>query len=368
MYLRNKRILIISTESWDHIKLSKHHYALELANLGNQVFFLNPPTKELATVNFSEKNIHKNLTIVRNRLFFPFRIRKYSKSLFNYLMRFQVKKINRHFGKFDVVWSFSPLYTNLKKIDASLHIFHAVDMLHDTAFSQVVQSANWFFFVTAAIGEKYEHPNKNLIGHGLSSLFLNTSPTITSSSIESIHVAYCGNLEIESIDRSLILNLVNKHPEVTFHMIGPYNSKINKLQFITDLENATNVVLYGKVTPEKIASIYLNIDAFISCYKRNSSFAKKRNGNSNSHKLLEYISTGKVVISTNMSAYNNQRDVLEMLDEDGNEKFEKLFNSVITNLDEFNKKSRMEKRIAFAHQNSYQNRIKEIEALIGNNY
>lgn len=39
----NKTILIISPEPWGKMMISKHHYALELAKLGNEVYFLNPP-------------------------------------------------------------------------------------------------------------------------------------------------------------------------------------------------------------------------------------------------------------------------------------------------------------------------------------
>ena len=46
--LRNKTILIISPQPWDHIAISKHHYANELAARNNTVYFLEPPNPELS--------------------------------------------------------------------------------------------------------------------------------------------------------------------------------------------------------------------------------------------------------------------------------------------------------------------------------
>jgi len=37
--LRNKTIIILSPEKWGKMMLSKHHYAIELAGMGNIVFF-----------------------------------------------------------------------------------------------------------------------------------------------------------------------------------------------------------------------------------------------------------------------------------------------------------------------------------------
>src|ERR1043165_2973102 len=49
-----KTIVILSTEPWGRMLLSKMHYAIELAELGNDVFFVNPPREtggsELAAI------------------------------------------------------------------------------------------------------------------------------------------------------------------------------------------------------------------------------------------------------------------------------------------------------------------------------
>ena len=37
--LKNKKILLISPQSWGTMFVAKHHYAIELAKLGNEVYF-----------------------------------------------------------------------------------------------------------------------------------------------------------------------------------------------------------------------------------------------------------------------------------------------------------------------------------------
>lgn len=367
MKLSNKRILIISSENWDHIKISKHHYALELSE-NNSVYFLNPPTKDLKYLSFTEKKINSNLVVLENSLFFPYVTKFHFPALFDFLLKLHIKRINKNIGTIDIVWGFTSFYKNLKKFNTKTTIYHVADMLKDKGFIKTANSADFLFCVTKEIKEKFKHKNNFLIEHGLSSLFFKPAyQKIQSYENKSIQVAYCGNLLVESIDRSLIVQLVKINPKITFHFIGPYKSTTNTAEeFINELESAKNVKLYGKVTPQEISEIYINIDAFILCYNRKSTFSQNRNASSNSHKMLEYISTGKVVISTNMSAYRDKKDLIEMLNGDNNIGYIELFEKVVNNLTEYNSKSRQEKRFKFAEQNSYKNRIKEIEKIITN--
>ena len=57
MQFINKKIIIISPESWGINFVSKHHYAKELANKGNEVYFLNPPSDKNELINI-EKNLY----------------------------------------------------------------------------------------------------------------------------------------------------------------------------------------------------------------------------------------------------------------------------------------------------------------------
>ena len=62
MQLTNKTILVISPQAWGQMYLSKHHYALTLAQLGNTVYFLNPPKQG----NYGSKEQVKIVSLKEN--------------------------------------------------------------------------------------------------------------------------------------------------------------------------------------------------------------------------------------------------------------------------------------------------------------
>ena len=57
VHLKNKNILLISPEAWEHIFVSKHHYATHLATLGNKVFFLDPPNNQNKITSTAYRNV-----------------------------------------------------------------------------------------------------------------------------------------------------------------------------------------------------------------------------------------------------------------------------------------------------------------------
>src|SRR5437868_11837462 len=70
-----KVIYIISHEKWGKMLLSKHHYAIELAKLGNRVYFVNHPDKQKrlgrGEINIKPSEV-ENVFVVENRLMFPY--------------------------------------------------------------------------------------------------------------------------------------------------------------------------------------------------------------------------------------------------------------------------------------------------------
>ena len=51
MILKDKSILIVSPEPWAHLFVSKHHYAVHLAQRGNKVFFPKSSRKRIVGKN-----------------------------------------------------------------------------------------------------------------------------------------------------------------------------------------------------------------------------------------------------------------------------------------------------------------------------
>jgi hypothetical protein len=91
---------------------------------------------------------------------------------------------------------------------------------------------------------------------------------------------------------------------------------------------------------------------------------KEINRASNNHKLMEYLSSGKIVVSHFVETYADKRQLLMMCESYGNEQLAFNFKQVVSNLDFWNSKEKMEERIAFANDNTYEKQIQRIELLL----
>jgi hypothetical protein len=82
----------------------------------------------------------------------------------------------------------------------------------------------------------------------------------------------------------------------------------------------------------------------------------------NSHKILEYLHSGKVTVATFTDEYKDKRELLEMVD-NSNDYIEK-FKEVVKNLEIYNAKEKQQQRIEFAKSHSYDNQLNKIVSLI----
>src|SRR5215204_810455 len=160
MHLRNKSILVISPQDWETMFLAKHHYAIELAKLGNDVFFLNPPDnrkwspiRKPTRISICESTVHPRLHLIKHKLFFPFILKFHARIAFDQLMRLQVKDILKRIGSpVHVVWSFDigNLYP-MSNFKNAFKIFHPVDEPRDMHGIRAAQNADILFGVTTEI-------------------------------------------------------------------------------------------------------------------------------------------------------------------------------------------------------------------------
>lgn len=350
-FLSSKRILIISPESWDHIPVSKHHYAINLAALGNTVFFLNPPTlknslrmdKGIAVVDYRTiRGVNKMPAFVRALL---------TKRL--------ISKIEKQCGgAFDVIWTFDAFrFQNLKLFKANLRIYHAVDIHIAPLEHELAFSADLILAVSELIRkrfEKYGTPNVK-INHGLADHFLQKKhlPFRKIDSVSKFNVGYVGNLDNWCIDKETLLEIVGNNQSAHFYFIGPYKADSPLAMALLKMPNCT---LRGRVPTEKLPEMFEEMDMFLMCYK-----GDEKDVNSNHHKILEFISTGKPSVINYTDEYANHRNVVVM--SDSNEELPGLFKEVLANLQHHVRPMVVESRVNFASANSYRSHIKTIDAL-----
>ncbi|MCD4795122.1 MAG: hypothetical protein K8R54_17960 [Bacteroidales bacterium] len=376
-HFNNKKIIILSTDKWGDMFISKHHYAINLSK-NNQVYFFNPPDNSFDK-NFTIEKYNQNLLIVTYNpnfpKFFRFHLRKTYDLLINMRLRQLLKKIK--LTKVDVIWNFSAfLLSNYKAFNYSISIYHPVDNSLYYNELKIAKVSHFIFSVSQVIIDRFRELNKTkFINHGLSDYFVKFAEkkmeTNDYYSNSKIQVGFTGNLLVKSIDSKTIINIVKNNPLTEFHFWGSYvlshsnlGGWINSQKFIDELKSLDNSNLYGPVKSEILAKNIQNMDALISIYD----LSQQENKGANGHKIIEYLSTGKVIISSHISTYAEKRALIEMVDDMHNENLPELFKKVINNLDYYNNPELQRKRIEFALNNTYEKQIKRIEKYISKNY
>jgi len=376
MELKDKTVYLISYEEWGDMLMSKHHYAIELARAGNTVYFINHPDlrKRIrrGSVNV-EPTRYDRLFSVTNRLWTPYFIKYRNPGMFRWLTRFHIRRIIKAVGKYpDIVWSFDTGNT-LPVVDFPgnpFRIYMPVDGPFGTRFEkEAVKKVDLLLSVTPEILEQYKDLDtpQQILNHGVTNIFIadDTGKPVH----DPIRIGYSGSLIRNDLDIDSFLAIVRNHPEKQFEFWGEINIKGSNIhraedvsqrtrEFIETLRSLPNVTLHGAVPPEVLAAGLKNMDLLLVAYK-----IKK---DQNHHKMLEYLATGKPVVSTYMSAYGRDYPgLIEMIGEnDPNEALVELFNKVAGNLSYYHSTEKQVKRISFARQFSYADQINRISEKI----
>jgi hypothetical protein len=377
-FLSNKVILILSPQSWGSMLLSKHHYALELAKRGNVVYFLNPPDNDhwnfksgKGRIQIHSSPLHANLFLIDQKLFFPYNLKFHSRRLYNILIKKQIWDILRELGRpVDIVWSFDlgnlfPLSFFDKKI---YKVFHPVDEPGDPNAIFAGSGADILFSVTKEIMEKYHAFGipSYFINHGLADEFIPEEKASLSTK-KPISIGMSGNLLRPDLDRKILLQIIRENPEAIFHFFGSYSASQSNIgaatgreaeHFIETLKSIPQVVLHGVLKTDELAEELNGMDALLICYDMQLDQSK----GTNYHKVMEYLSTGKVVISNNITTYREYPALVRMIAErSDNETLPALFKETIGNLDKWNAFAFVNERKSFARDNTYRKQLDRID-------
>lgn len=356
------------------MRVSKHHYAAALAQRGNRVFFLNPPNAR-ARERFRIEGVAAvpGLSTVSYRPFVPFALRFRSRPLFDLIAAAHIRWLLDRIGvRFDVVWCFDVnLYSDLRWFRAPLKIFHPVDQISFPYQIDVAASADIALSVSNEILRNLQrHDTPTLrVEHGLAPEFVDVAERRLEHNgyrkNDPLRVGYVGNLLMPYIDREVLLRLIVGHSRIEFLFWGPRTSAESNVgsddsaetkAFVRALEAMPNVVLHGPLPTSALAGRIGDVDLLLMCY----SVSRDPNHGCNSHKILEYLSTGRVIVSNHVSDYADKPELIEMLEPASESDITELFDGVVARITELNDSTHGRARIAFALENSYSKQIDRI--------
>jgi len=366
----NKKILILSPQPWNDLLISKHHYALELAKQ-NDVWFICSPEKELGWGTTKEViKEEPRLKVLHYKLPVTEKIRFHFKGLYNFINSFVVNRLlNREAASFDICIDFGAYayYDSQNFVKATTRIFFPVDNFADLHFSP--RGAQHLFTVSSVIQDRIREQGIqcHFINHGLSESFAKFAEDQLRNFKkwqpgERLKVGYSGNLFSTFLNIEVFKKTIAENEAIDFHIFGKLSyDRSNKVydDWMKFLDSSSNVKLHGFLKTGELAAEIQKMDALMLCYQPDN----KNYFGENTHKMLEYLSTGKAIISSNISLYAKS-GLVEMTDEGKDGDLPVLFRRSVNNLENLNREELAKKRILMALDNTYARQIDRIAAIV----
>lgn len=356
----NKNILIVSPESWQHIFVSKHHYAVHLAKRGNQVYFLNPPSQSVGLLNSEYKGVFE-----MNYKGFWAGLR----FLPGFLQRININKVFLTIEKvagvqFDIIWSFdNSVFFDFKGIPKrTFKICHIVDLNQNFQFVKAAKSADICFTPSTIILKKLlsSNANSHFINHGLSVDYEEAVFKLPGTG--GLKALYFGNLTMPYLDWEIIEQAGEENQDVDFIFIGsnPDNCdlSINPMHVAKErLHALDNFYFLPKVKSRMLLGYMKSADVLMVAYQQ-----KFHMDQSNPHKMMEYLFSGKPIVATFTEEYQQYRDAIQMSDD--NSYWPILFSETVKNIGFWTDTVMSERRKQIALSNTYDYQLDKIFKLI----
>jgi hypothetical protein len=365
-----KTIFIVSPQPWDGLKVSKHHYAEELARHGHAVWFINPPVdaglpRGKALVSPTEIECIRQVTY---RTWFPYSLKFKARALFDLGMRKQALLLAEEIGcSPDFVWDFDNAYqfSDLSAFGARRSIFHLMD---EPGSSRVPTKGA--HLILSVAGDFLKRISKNpevghIIAHGLSRLHETYAQQIIKNPRREFRargkfcVGYVGNLDHPGIDWATIRSLAETFPQVAFRFIGPCGTTGQAITARSSVKACPNVSFDGPKSAAAILQDAHTVDIWLICYDPTLTL----NGATNSHKALEYLATGNPILANSLHAYADT-DLLVMPDMGLNEEIPRKLAWILEHWSWIDGPDARSKRAEYALAHSYTSHTQKISALL----
>ena len=356
---------VISPQPWAGFQVSKHHYAIALAHRGWRVVFIDPPVNlgQPGRIEITPTEI-PSVRSLRYQTFFPHKVKFHLRWLFDRLMHFQSRRLVAAAGRPDLVWDFDNAYQfrDLRSFGAQTTLFHLVDDVGKAGSG--TKGADHLFYLHASFCTRaggVPQPDHE-IGHGLGRLHesaaLKQDFGVTKPGYP--RVGFVGNLAAAWIDWAAIDVMLTRHPQASFTFWGPLPPTEKADPELVKVLAHSNAAFPGLTSPDRIVMEAPEIDVWLVPFSTD----KVQGEPLNSHKVLEYLSTGKAVVMNWLEAYDGNPlvNILPGRDSTG---LEDLLDAVLAELDTANAPEMMAARRAFALERSYDRHMEQIMRVAG---
>lgn len=354
---------VISPQPWGGFHVSKHHYAVALAERGWRVVFVDPPTNlgALGAIELSTTEV-PGIQSLRYQPFFPYKLKFHSRWAFDLLMQRQARRLVAAAGRPDLVWDFDNAYQfcDLSVFGAGATLFHLVDDVSVPNLGD--KRADYVFYLHPYFCQRAGvTPNPDYeIGHGLGNLHaaFARQPPRDIWQPGRPHIGFIGNLAANWLDWQEVAQIVEQHSLAQFTFWGPLPSSEEANRWLAQLIAHPRTRFPGFASQAAILEESGRIDVWLLPFDG----TKVPGGRPiNSHKVLEYLSTGRVVAMTWLEAYDGN-ELVEMAPRFDGSRLSDLVRRVLADLARLNEPELMARRRAFALERTYDRQLAYIQS------
>ena len=359
-FWKQKRILLVSPEAWGPVRVSKHHYASTLIDQGAKVFFLGPDTPKENEIRIMAEEAEQPVLLFRPPT--PRGIRFLPRVARAWLEARQMKQLaTAAGGPFDLLWNFDlhRFRSLTNRSNARERILHVMDLREPADLLEPAGLADLVIVVSPTMAEGLEKWQQRVLqlGHGWMPRKRGTIKLPPFSS--GIKIAYLGNLAMRAIDWNSIIEIATSFPEVELHLIGPLHGAFGDKTTIApgiemQLRSLPNINLAGPVPYDQVPDWLEAMDILLIAYDLESVGLKA----TSSHKLLEYLASGKVVLSSYLDDHWNLAKLVVMVRP--GESVVPYVEELLRNLSAHNAPELQNLRKAYAAGNSYEEKVTQV--------
>lgn len=367
-YWRGRRVLIVSPEAWGPVRLSKHHYASTLMKQGAQVFFLDPDSPKENGIRMTAAAPDQPAILFRPPPLHG--IRFLPRAVRARLEAYQMKQLaTTAGGSFDLLWNFDlhRFRSIVNREHARERIVHVMDLREPNQLLGPASLADLVIVVSPAMAEGLGKWKERVLhlAHGWMPRKREGSDLPALS--DGLKIGYLGNLAMRAIDWKSIISIATTFPDVQIYLIGPLHGAFGDHTCIDpatekQLRAMPNIKLIGPVPYDLVPDWLEAMDILLIAYDLQAVGLKA----TSSHKLLEYLASGKVVLSSYLEDHAELDDLVVMAEP--RESILPHVKDLLLNLAIHNASERQAARKAYAAAHSYQQKVSKVAdklALLG---
>lgn len=297
---KGKRVLVVAAEGWGPSKLSKHHYAATMAKAGAAVYFLGPAVPGPVSC----RSLGPGLPFLVSAPPMLKGLRFLPKALRAAMEARHLARIARACGGgFDLLWNFDLYrYRWLRdRTHARQRILHVMDLPVPSVLAEPSLHYDGVLTVSPRMLQHLpeDAPPHRTIPHGIA-LHAGAPPELPALA-PSPRLAFMGNMSIPFIDMDSLDRIMERHPDATLYLIGPVRSALGGSGPVDRagwerLLARHNVKWVGEVPSEHVPHWLAAMDLLLIPYD-SGRFPMQT---VNSHKLLEYLHSGRPILSSNL--------------------------------------------------------------------